>query len=203
MQYPLSTSLCKALVFTKQSNTMIPKTNGLSASPVNSPPKTTVSLSLARTLITAFIKHHLYLFEVTKEEVDKEMHIKRVVHMLINQRTEECLAAQQQKMMMMMGVPETPTQNSSSSYPTNISKPLVPPQMAKMSSSNSGVGSGPPLTVIDTKQVSSLIIAIKVNFDGGVLGGKAGESKGSKVVNVHLNKEMTAADVLEMVLEKV
>ncbi len=193
MQYPLSTSLCKALVFSKGQQQKI-----------TPPGKAPVSLSSARTLITAFIKHHLYLFEVTKEEVDREMHIKRVVHLIINQRTEECLQAQQQQMMM-AGMAESGFQNSSSSsYPTNISKPVLPKTVV-MPSSSLSAGGGLPLTVIDTKQVSSLIIAIKVNLDdGGVLGGGGGGGGGkSKVVNVHLNKETTAADVLDMVLEKV
>lgn len=199
MQYPLSTSLCKALVFSKQTN-VGPKSPAptMNLGPTKTP---TVSLSLARTLLTVFIKQHLFLFEVTKEEVDREMHIKRVVHLIINQRTEEYLQAQQQQMMM--GMNENGLQNSS--YPTNISKPVLPQTVISSSLKTTGRGGGPPLTVIDTKQISSLIIGIKVNYDGGVLAGGKTEGDSGKVVvvNVHLNKETTAADVLDMVLEKV
>lgn len=48
---------------------------------------TIVSLSTAETLLTTLVNHCVCLFEVTKDEVEKEMRIKRVVHLIQNTET--------------------------------------------------------------------------------------------------------------------
>jgi len=143
-----------------------------------------VPLSAARTLLTTLITNHLYLFEVTKEEVDKEMHIKRVVHLIINQQQ----AGEQQQSLHATLDSQHYTTTSPTSPPSTCATSSV---MAHGPISTVG---GPPNTVIDTRQVNSLIIGIKVAY-----GGRSEKI----VVNVHLNKETTADDVLDMVLDKV
>lgn len=194
MQYPLSTSLCKALVFSKKSQsplkTALPATEGATTTNLNP-----VSVTSARTLLTTFIKHHLFLFEVTKEEVDREMHIKRVVHLMITQRTDDMNVQQQQQ----------PTMVNCGIGSLHHLQPTMP--ISNKPALSSAGGGGPPLTVIDTKQVNSLIIGIKVvdrHLNGVLEDGKGEEEKERAVLaNVHLNRQTTAADVLDMVLQKV
>lgn len=198
MQYPLSTSLCKALVFSKKS----PSKSALAAAEGATTTTTTstlsaVSVTSTRTLLTTFIKHHLFLFEVTKEEVDREMHIKRVVHLMINQRTDDMnVQQQQQPPMVNMNIGIGGLHH------------LPPPTKAISKAALGGGGGGPPLTVIDTKQVNSLIIGIKLldrQLNGVLPSAKeeAVEKERAVVANVHLNRQTTALDVLDMLFQKV
>ena len=68
--------------------------------------------------------------------------------------------------------------------------------MIGSSKSVSSVG-GPPNTIIDTRQVNSLIIGIKTKYNN------PNDSDEKTVVNVHLNRETTAQDVIDMIFNKV
>lgn len=158
-----------------------------------------LSLSYARSLLTTLIKNHLYLFEVTKEEVDREMHIKRVVHLIINQRLEDQASINHQVNTAAQSCASSSRQPAVAGLSENASVPKMttPPPGQLLAPSSIG---GPPNTVIDTRQVNSLIIGIKFCTGGTVNVNECGEKV---TVNVHLNKETTAKDVLNMVLEKV
>nr|XP_027199352.1 uncharacterized protein LOC113793503 [Dermatophagoides pteronyssinus] len=81
-EYSLSTSLCKTLFFSK-------------------PNKTPISVSIARSILIALIQNHVWLFDVTKEELEKELHIKRVVNLIISQNRKQSAKKQSgQKLKM-------------------------------------------------------------------------------------------------------
>ncbi|OTF78162.1 hypothetical protein BLA29_001984 [Euroglyphus maynei] len=81
-EYSLSASLCKTLFFSK-------------------PNKTPISVSVARSILTALIQNHVWLFDVTKEELEKELHIKRVVNLIISQNRKQSAKKQSgQKLKM-------------------------------------------------------------------------------------------------------
>lgn len=126
---------------------------------------TIIKLSSAECLITSIIKDYLWLFEVTKEELEKEIRIQRVVHLINNKNNS---ALDKQKLLC------------AARFRAN--RKLMSPERKY----------GPDINV-DNKQVNSLIIAIKVCL---------GPNKPS-TVNVHLSKDTTADDVVNMIQQKV
>lgn len=157
MEGPFSISVCKSLVFTKHIALV------------------RIPLASARALLAALIHDYLALFEVTPEEIEKELQIKRVAQLII-------------------------TQNKEGATNNNLAASLV----AKTSVLAHGAGFVTPAAghcsvtsggnILVSRKVSVLIIGIRLHLPSG----------GVSTMNVHLNKDTTAANVLDMMLaEKV
>lgn len=149
----------------------------------------TISLLCSRKLLNTLVKNYLWLFDVSKEETEKELHIKKMTNMIIkqNSRKEQSGTDENKQKKFHTTVSESTSQIIISHKQEQRKQSAVTQQNISACLQNLY-----NTVKVDIPQVDNLIISIKVHIDA---------SYGT--VNVHLSKNTTAKDILAMVLNKV